>query len=317
MNLRLDSYDTAGRLTQVNDRTAPEPGADINDPTATPCVTRTYGFDTNDNRLTKATAPAAADGSCSTAGANSVTRAFDTADRPITGASGTGSYVYDALGRTSTLPAAGAPQPAGGDVALAYYDNDLARTVTQDGTTTTFGLDALDRRSTETVTGASGSTQTVRHYTDAGDNPTWVTQGTTTQRYAELIGSDLSLTVDQTAAAELTIANPHGDVVTTVTLPSAGAAATGIDGWNNYDEYGNTTDATANTGILDYGWLGAKQRAVSGAGLTLMGRQTLQSDHGPVHLGRPGRRRQRQRLHLPKRSHQRVRPRRQTALRRR
>ncbi|MEV4263543.1 RHS repeat-associated core domain-containing protein [Kribbella sp. NPDC049584] len=265
------TYDNAGRLTQVNDRTAAAPGADLNDPAVSPCITRTYGFDANDNRLTRSTAPAAADGSCTTAGASPVSRAFDTADRPITGAGGAGSYTYDALGRTTTLPAVDAPQPAAGDVALSYYDNDLARSISQAGTTTTFALDALDRRSTETVTNTSGSTQTVRHYTDAGDNPTWVTQGATAQRYAELIGNDLALTVDQSAAADLTLANPHGDIVTTVTLPSAGAAASGIGGWNNYDEYGNTTDSTANTGVVDYEWLGAKQRAISGADLILMG----------------------------------------------
>jgi RHS repeat-associated protein len=152
-----------------------------------------------------------------------------------------------------------------------YYDNDLAQSIAQGGTTTTFTLDALDRRSTETVTNTSGSTQTIRHYTDTSDNATWVTQGTTTQRYAELIGGDLALTVNQTGAADLTVANPHGDIVTTVDLPSGTAVAEGIVGWNNCDEYGNTADPTGSTGILNYGWLGGKQRALSGAGLTLMG----------------------------------------------
>jgi hypothetical protein len=41
----------------------------------------------------------------------SVTRAFDTADRPTTGANNTGTYVYDALGRTITVPALDAPKP--------------------------------------------------------------------------------------------------------------------------------------------------------------------------------------------------------------
>ncbi|MBP2354948.1 RHS repeat-associated protein [Kribbella aluminosa] len=244
----------------------------MTDPTQAPaCVTRTYGFDANDNRLTKATAPAAADGSCTTTGATTTTRAFDTADRPITGAGGTGNYAYDVLGRATTIPASDAPRPGDGNIALGYYDNGLARTITQAGVTTTYTLDALDRRATESVSSGSGSVDTVRHYTDTSDNPTWVTQGATTQRYAELIGSDLALTVDQTGAADLTVANPHGDVVTTVGLPSAGTPAAGIAGWNNYDESGNATSSTADTGVVDYAWLGGKQRAVSGAGLTLMG----------------------------------------------
>ncbi len=268
---RRYSYDDVGRLVQVNDRTATTSGVDVTDPAETPaCVTRNYGFDRNDNRVLKSSAPAQADGSCSTGGATSVTRAFDTADRPVTGASGVGAYLYDALGRTAKLPAADAPHPAEGDVNLSYYDNDLARTISQGATTTTFTLDAFDRRSVESVTTGGATSQTVRHYTDGSDNPTWVTQGATTQRYAELVGGDLALTVDQ-SGADLALGNPHGDVVTTVDLPAPSASATSITGWNTFDEYGNPAGVTASTGTINYGWLGSKQRAVSGAGLTLMG----------------------------------------------
>ncbi|MFI7067071.1 RHS repeat-associated core domain-containing protein [Kribbella sp. NPDC050124] len=268
---RSYGYDNAGRLVTVKDRTASATGVDITDPTATPCVTRTYGFDRNDNRLTKATATSGGDGICTTTGATTVTRAFDTADRPVTGANGSGSYVYDALGRTTTLPAADAPNPANGNITLAYYDNDLARSIAQAGTTTTFTLDAADRRAVETITNGSGTTQKVRHYTDTSDNPAWVTEGTSSTRYAELIGGDLSLTVDQTGAADLTLANNHGDVVTTVDLPTASAPATAIAGWNSYDEYGNPITETTSTGTVSYGWLGAKQRARTESGLMLMG----------------------------------------------
>lgn len=201
-----------------------------------------------------------------------MTRAFDTADRPITGANGVGSYAYDGLGRTTTLPAADAPRPADGNVAVDYYDNDLARAITQGGTTTTYSLDALDRRSVETVTDAAGSIQTVRHYTDTGDSPAWATTGTTWQRYAKLITADLALTITNNGDAQLALANPHGDIVTTVSLPSAGTSAAGIGGWNSYDEYGNrSTTSNATTGALNYGWLGAKQRAMTDSGLSLMG----------------------------------------------
>jgi RHS repeat-associated protein len=230
-------------------------------------VTRGYAFDANDNRLTRTTIPAAADGSCAAAGGTTVTRTFDTADRPTSG-----SYVYDALGRTLTLPATDAPRPANGSVSLTYYDNDLARSISQGGIITTFTLDALDRRGTETVVDASGTTVTVRRYTDASDNPTWITQGGATRRYAELIGNDLALTVDGAGHGELTIANLHGDVVSTVDIATAASTATALAGWNWFDEYGipaATNDA--DTGEVDYGWLGARQRAVSGAGLILMG----------------------------------------------
>lgn len=54
-------------------------------------------------------------------------------------------------------------------------------------------------------------------------------------------------------------------------MPRTGRPKAEFGGWSNYDEYGNATNATADTGIVNYGWLGGKQRAVSGAGLTLMG----------------------------------------------
>ncbi len=273
------SYDSLGRLTTVHDRTAATTGVDVTDPTQTPgCITRTYGFDRNDNRLTKSTAAAAADGSCTTTGATTTNRAFDTADRPVTGANGSGNYVYDALGRTTTLPASDAPNPAGGNITVRYYDNDLARSIAQGGTTTTYTLDALDRRSVETATTAGGSTDTIRHYTDTSDNPTWVTAGTTTERYVELIGGDLSLTVDQTGKASLPIANPHGDTVTTIDL-NAGQPATSIGAWCNYDEYGLTDDAPS-TGPIDYGWLGSKQRATTDSGLILMGVRLYNAEAG-------------------------------------
>lgn len=265
---RSYSYDLAGRLTQVRDRTAATPGVDITDPAQAPaCVTRSYGFDGNDNRLTKTTTPSDGNGDCTTAGGTTVTRAFDTADRPSSG------YVYDSLGRTTTLPASDAPVPADGNIAINYFDNDLAKTIAQGGVTTSLTLDALDRRATETTTGSGGDDgMTVRHYTDTSDNPTWVTKGTTSERYAELIGGDLALTIDETNAGELTLANPHGDIVTTVDLSSPSATATSITGWDAFDEYGIPgAGSSADTGTLDYGWLGTKQRATTGAELTLMG----------------------------------------------
>ncbi|HEY0689997.1 MAG TPA: RHS repeat-associated core domain-containing protein, partial [Kribbella sp.] len=174
-----------------------------------------------------------------------------------------------------------APIPADGDITMSYYDNDLIRSIAQGGTITTFALDALDRRSAETVTIASTSAQTVRHYTDTSDNPTWATTGATATRYAELIGGDLALTVDQTGTASLTLANSHGDVVTTVALVSGTAPATSIGGWNCYDEYGNTVGSkAADTGPLSYAWLGAKQRAVTQAGLMLMGARVYNPSTG-------------------------------------
>jgi RHS repeat-associated protein len=117
------------------------------------------------------------------------------------------------------------------------------------------------------------------------DNPAWVdtTIGgvTRTTRYTTSIGGDLSATVNDDASINLTVADPHGDAAATVTLRAAGAAATGIDAWSDFDEYGNpTTGGPADP--LGYGWLGAKQRSTdtAGTGLTLMGSRLYNSATG-------------------------------------
>ncbi|WP_460437183.1 RHS repeat-associated core domain-containing protein [Arthrobacter tecti] len=44
-----------------------------------------------------------------------------------------------------------------------------------------------------------------------------------------------------------------------------------MDSWANYDEYGNNTSTTPNTGLTTYAWHGAAQRALDNSGLVLMG----------------------------------------------
>ena len=273
------TYDRAGRLTRVQDRTGVPDAAGV-----VPCQTRTYSFDGNGNRTGQDSVPAAAGGGCGSSGGAPVTRAYDAADRPTSSGNGAGSYGYDPLGRQLTIPAADAPHPAEGNVTVGYDDTDAARSITQGGQTTTFTLDGAGRRLGQT--GPAGTL--VRHYTDSGDDPTWSvdTRGgtSTTTRYAELVGGDLGLTLSTTGGvptAELAVATPRGDVAATVSLGAGmtGPAATpaaGIDRWNSYTEYGAPQQAhdasgPGGTGGIGYGWLGAKQRATLDTGLTLMG----------------------------------------------
>lgn len=262
---RAYTYDAVGRLTEVRDRTAATTGVDVADPAEQPgCVTRRYTFDANDNRLGRSTAGPAADGTCQ-AGGTEQNRLYDTADRIVRAADGTSLYTYDQLGRNTVLPAADAPHPERGDVRLGYYDNDLIRSISQGDATTTYALDAADRRTVDTATNSAGSTETVRHYTDAGDSPTWIQQGTTTERLAGLLGDGLDLAVSGNGSATLQVLNPHGDVVSTVELAAPSAVGTSVSEWQQYDEYGNTS-ATSR-----YGWIGGHQREVGDAGLSLMG----------------------------------------------
>ncbi|KQX69903.1 RHS repeat-associated core domain-containing protein [Angustibacter sp. Root456] len=156
----------------------------------------------------------------------------------------------------------------------------------------TLALDAGGRRTvatTTTTSGTSTATSTLeRHYADASDNPAWTvatdtagtTTTTTTTRYGESLSGDLAATIASDGAAELTLANLHGDVVTTIDIPTTQASsdpATSMTGWADYSEYGNpcgpATTSAAVAGKVGYGWLGAKQRSTTAetAGLTLMG----------------------------------------------
>jgi RHS repeat-associated protein len=164
------------------------------------------------------------------------------------------------------------------------------RTITQNGTTSTYTLDTAGRRAVEETGPAGGAvaTRVKSHFTDSSDNPSWVEKtadgATTTSRYLESLGGDLSATLVG-GALTLALTNPHGDTVTTVTVPSTGPA-TGIDAWNSYDEYGNPTTGTVGAAPLKassgvgYGWVGEKQRATNTTGLILMGARVYNTTTG-------------------------------------
>lgn len=143
------------------------------------------------------------------------------------------------------------------------------------------------------MTDTAGTTTTVRRYTDESDNPAWIDTtppgaATTTSRFAESIGGDLSATIGEDGTTRLSLADPHGDIVTAVGIAPAQpstAAAIRINGWASYDEYGNASDRVAIDqvdGPIGYGWLGAKQRSSTNdtAGLTLMGARLYNPTRG-------------------------------------
>lgn len=255
---RQYTYDQAGRLTRV-----------VDEATGT---TRAYTFDANGNRTKLDTT--------TETGTTTKTWAWDKADRMTT----TG-YVHDALGRITTIPATDAPATGGtaaadlaggAAITMSYDHNDTARTIKRGtGATTTIGLDATGRRHSLGNT-TDGTTR--NGYTDDSDNPTYTTHTPTgggtasVTRYANTIGGDLAITLEANKAT-LTLNNPHGDTVATLTLPAGtGAPIGGINSWTNYDEYGNPATTLPSTGPgTTYGWHGADQRATDPTGLTLMG----------------------------------------------
>src|SRR3954447_1185740 len=97
------------------------------------------------------------------------------------------------------MPAGDTPAGASaGAITLGYYDTDAVRTITQNGTTSTYTLDTAGRRAVEETGPAGGAvaTRVKSHFTDSSDNPSWVEKtadgATTTSRYLESLGGDLS-----------------------------------------------------------------------------------------------------------------------------
>jgi YD repeat-containing protein len=157
-------YDNAGRLTTATQETTAG------------CALRNYSFDANSNRTALTTHTPDGAGVCQDSSpATYRAWTYDTADR-----STNGGYTYDTLGRTLTLPdddtAAG---DGAGDVTNTYYTNDLARTITQASTTTTYTLDVLTNRyrSYSTTTGGTTTNHT-NHYSDDSDSPSWIADST-------------------------------------------------------------------------------------------------------------------------------------------
>lgn len=272
------SYDRAGRLVKVEDRTAAVGELfddDLTDAEAIQCVTRSYGFDVNGNRLSRSTAVSGSDGACTTTSDQVETWAYDGADRVQSGANSTGSYVYDVLGRQTTMPAIDSPMGmAAGNLSIGYYDNDLVHTLSQNGATTTFGLDPMGRRSDAVAVSGTDTTTVTRHYGDATDNPTYVTtsgpDGDHASWYETSLGGDLGVVVTD-GVVSLQLADIHGDIATSLTV-DAENTVTGVGAFGDFDEYGRLLTVQPDTGGVTYGWLGGKERAIDGAtGLLLMG----------------------------------------------
>lgn len=245
-------YDRAGRLTSVGDTIADSAA----------CTTRSYGFDTDSNRTSTAVYNPASDGTCQTStAATSVTSAYDIADR-LQPAGTHAGLVYDAFGRTTTLPGADTATK-GANLTVGYYTTDLARSLTQSGTTQTLTLDASMRFATSTT----GATVRVNHYDDSSsDSPDWIaenTAGTSWTRNITGLDGNLAATIDQGGAVTWQVANLHGDIAAT-----ASASATQPGSYYLVDEYGQTMGAAPSR----YGALGAKQRSTETvSGVTLMG----------------------------------------------
>lgn len=246
------TYDQAGRMTSVADNVSDQ------------CVGRSYGYDAASNRTTLKEYDSADDGACqSTTSLTTHTWSYDSADRV-----NTGGYVYDALGRTTTVPASDTANPAGDNLEVGYHVTDLVDTITQNGRTTDYTLDVDGERVRSwTDTSESGTAESRHHYDGDDDRPAW-TQETPTSYTRVLSGlADTAAIWDSAAdTVDWQLTNLHGDVVATIHGNDAGLSTT-----NEATEYGILRQS-ADVGELRYGWLGAHQRAAdTPSGIVLMG----------------------------------------------
>jgi RHS repeat-associated protein len=247
---RTYSYDPAARLTVVKDTQSGN------------CTTRSYTFNTATDRTGLTSYGPATDGTCqTTTPATSRTWTYDAADRLTT----TG-YTYDTLARTTTTPAGDTQTSDAGDLTATYHLNDLVRTLTQNGATTTYTLD-VDNQRVRSWTDGAGVTH-LNHHANTGDSPSWTTEGTgaTTEPVNGLAGLAAIVTTGTGAATTWQITNLHGDITATITGTDQVLDATSLT-----NEYGILTNPTQ-AATQRYGWLGAKQRpADNPAGIILMG----------------------------------------------
>ena len=247
------SYDSAGRLTAADQTVG-----------AGPCTTRTYAYDDDSNRTSATDFAPGWGGSCQrTTPAYTKNWTYDTADR-VTNA----GYSYDALGRTTTLPAGDTENPAGGDATMTYYTNDKVSTITQNGRTTAYALDVTGDRFRSWTDNASGTAVTAtNHYANDSDSPSWVQESAT--RYTRTIGglSAVAGSYDSTTGViDWQINDLNGNVVALFH-----GNDTTLDAIHTYNEFGQPTNS-ADIGTLRYGWTGSDQRAAdTPGGLILMG----------------------------------------------
>ncbi|WP_432831345.1 RHS repeat-associated core domain-containing protein [Dactylosporangium sp. CA-092794] len=244
-------YDAGQRLTTVKDTVNGE------------CTTRTYGFNTATDRSGQNVYGPGAGGACqATTAASSRTWTYDTASR-VTG----GGYVYDALGRSTTVPAADTLTPGAGDMTVGYYVNDLEASLAQNEVTNSFALDVTGGR---VASWTDGTTTHVNHYADGDqDMPAWTDEGGGVSTRPILgVGGVTALATSAGGATDVVwqpqdlAGNLVISVVGTDVTPSLTSETT---------EYGATRNPTL-IGTIRYAWQGGALRAADQpAGIVLMG----------------------------------------------
>jgi RHS repeat-associated protein len=229
------SYDTAGRLTQVQ-----------NTPGSEGCTTRIYVNDEETDRTSLTTRAPGTGGVCATTGGTAENHTYDSADRLLD--AGT---AYSTFGNITALPA----KDAGGfELTSAYYVNNQLASQTQNGQTIGYNLDPAGRTREIVSTGKVVSTVT-NHFAGSGSAPAWTvnTLSAWTRNIAG-IGGGLVATQNNGETPVLQLTNLHGDIVATA---SKSETAEKLASTTDTSEFGVPTTSTP----PKYSWLGANELA--------------------------------------------------------
>lgn len=243
------AYDSAGRLYGALDQSPNR------------CEQRDYRYDADSNRTLDQTF-SYTDNACSQGRTETKKReyAHDDADRI-----NNPGYQYDQLGRTLSVPASDA---GGSDLSATYYANDLARTITQAGATTSLGLDPALRTRLRTK---SGSPDEIQHFAGDTASPSWSVAPSSGHWTRLVPGISGLLAAEQKG-------NAGGPTGTTFTLRDLQGSVVGsvnavgtpqLQVTDQFDEFGVPVDGSANK---RYGWLGGNKVSTETAtGVIAMG----------------------------------------------
>jgi RHS repeat-associated protein len=179
-------------------------------------------------------------------------------------------YSYDAFGRITAAP--GADTGGTGTFSASYYVNDLARSITQDGSTQTLDLDAQQRMSVKTRTVGSNTTAETYAYTDDSDSPAFTQTGSAFTRMVDgVAGADM--VYDSGSGLRIQITNLRGDTVAQSTTSGVLSSLTRVD------EFG--VPKAALPAGAKYAFHGSKQReALTSGGMIAMGVRLYQPQVG-------------------------------------
>jgi streptogramin lyase len=230
------SYDTLGRLTQVQET-----------PTGEGCTVRLYAYNEESDRTSTTSRKPGGKGECLSEGGTVEKHTYDEANQ-LTDA----GIAYDPLGNVTKLPAADAE---GHELESTFYVDNAVATQTQNGVTNSYYLDP-DGRVREVVSGAK---KAVRHYDGSGEAVAWTSEGSgETEKWVRnvpgLDGTLAAVVKGEGKTSETPVLQLHdlqGDVVATI---KDKAGETELASTYNSTEFGVPNAGKAPP---KYAWLGA------------------------------------------------------------